>query len=182
MRLDPISEAESLFTGKGMKPYSEAISQIEHALQCALLAEQETGDAEMITAALLHDIGHLMTKLSQNAAEQGIDDKHEDIGQGWLARHFTPRVAEAVGLHVAAKRYLCTARPGYFDTLSPASVQSLKLQGGPMTAAETDAFAGRTYADDAVLLREWDDRGKVVGLKTPDFAHFKPYLEKALKN
>ena len=180
MDIDPIAEAENLFLEKGQLPYNEAISQTEHALQCALLAERETGDAELIAAALLHDIGHLMTKLGQDAAQRGVDDKHEDIGQGWLARHFTPRVAETVGLHVAAKRYLCTARPGYFDTLSPASVRSLELQGGPMNADETRDFAAGAHADDAVKLREWDERGKVPGLQTPDFAHFRPYMEAAL--
>ena len=177
MDIDPIIEAETLFRDKGHKPYNEAISQTEHALQCALLAEHESGEPELIAAALLHDIGHLMTKLGQDAADRGIDDKHEGIGQGWLARHFTPRVAEAVGQHVAAKRYLCAARPDYFGTLSPASVRSLELQGGPMDAQETQAFADAAFAKDAVRLREWDDRGKVPGLETPDFAHFRPYLE-----
>lgn len=181
MHKDPIAEAERLFQEKGQDAYSEAISQIEHALQCAKLAEEETGDPELITAALLHDIGHLMTKLGQDAADRGIDDRHENIGEGWLCRHFTPRVATTVGQHVQAKRYLCTVRDGYFASLSPASVQSLELQGGPMTGDEAEVFARQPFLDDAIRLREWDERGKVPDLATPDFSHFKPYLEKSLR-
>jgi len=90
-------------------------------------------------------------------------------------------VSEPVRLHVAAKRYLATVEPGYFDLLSPASVQSLHLQGGLMKANETDRFAAELYAEDAVKLRRWDDEGKIVGAKTPDLAHFERYVTASLR-
>ena len=177
----PLADAIDIFLDQGQRPYTEVVSQLEHALQCALLAEAESGDGDLIAAAFLHDIGHMMQKHGQGAADRGIDDRHEDIARGWVGRYFNDRVAEAVGQHVAAKRYLCAARPEYFDTLSPASVKSLELQGGPMSADEVQAFESRPHWEDAVKLREWDDRAKTAGLDTPGIDHFKPYLEAALR-
>ncbi|PIW27428.1 MAG: metal-dependent phosphohydrolase [Rhodospirillales bacterium CG15_BIG_FIL_POST_REV_8_21_14_020_66_15] len=176
----PLSQSLDIYVQLGTRPYTEVVSQLEHALQCAWLAERESGDRELIAAAFLHDIGHLMHKFGQEAADRGIDDKHEAIARGWVARHFTARVAQAVGLHVEAKRYLCAARPGYFETLSPASVKSLELQGGPMNADEVSAFEALPDYADAVRVREWDDRAKTAGLETPGIDHFRPYLESAL--
>ncbi|MEQ8807106.1 MAG: HD domain-containing protein [Rhodospirillales bacterium] len=180
MTKNPLSEALGIYLDLGRRPYTEVVSQLEHALQCAWLAERESGDGDLIAAAFLHDIGHMMQKHGQGAADRGIDDKHEDIARGWASRHFNARVAQAVGLHVAAKRYLCATQPGYFDTLSPASVKSLELQGGPMSADEVTAFEAQPHYQDAVKVREWDDRAKTAGLDTPDIDHFRPYLEQAL--
>ena len=180
MTKNPLSEALETYLDLGRRPYTEVVSQLEHALQCAWLAERESGDGDLIAAAFLHDIGHMMQKHGQGAADRGIDDKHEDIARGWAARHFNARVTQAVGLHVAAKRYLCATQPGYFETLSPASVKSLELQGGPMSADEVKAFEALPYYEDAVKVREWDDRAKIAGLDTPDIDHFRPYLEQAL--
>jgi len=173
------TDPRTLYEQKGRRAYTESVCQIEHALQCAWLAEKESGDAELITAAMLHDIGHLLQKVGQDAALRGIDDKHQDIAGGWLKHRFTDRVVNAVRLHVEAKRYLCATRPDYFATLSVASVRSLALQGGPMNEAEVSIFEGHAHWQDAVRLREWDDRGKVNGLETPDWDHFHHYLEKS---
>ena len=177
---NPLSQALDIYLEQGTKPYTEVVSQLEHALQCAWLAEQESGDGDLIAAAFLHDIGHMMQKHGQGAADRGIDDKHEDIARGWAAKVFSPRVAQAIGLHVDTKRYLCAARPGYFETLSPASVKSLELQGGPMTADEVQAFESQPNYQDAVKVREWDDRAKIAGLETPGIEHFRPYMESAV--
>ena len=69
-------------------------------------------------------------------------------------------------LHVPAKRYLCATDAGYFGMLSPASVHTLGLQGGPMTAQEIALFEKEPYHREAVRVRRWDDQGKVAGLKT----------------
>jgi phosphonate degradation associated HDIG domain protein len=180
MTKNPLAEALDIFLEQGMRPYTEVVSQLEHALQCAWLAEKESGDGDLIAAAFLHDIGHMMQKHGQGAADRGIDDKHEDIARGWAARHFNARVAQAVGLHVDAKRYLCAVRPDYFGTLSPASVKSLELQGGPMDVFEVREFEAQPHYEDAVKVREWDDRAKTAGLETPGIDHFRPYLEAAL--
>ena len=60
---------------------------------------------ELVVAALVHDIGHLIHKLPEDAADHGIDTRHEQLGRAWLAKHCSPAVTEPVRLHVAAKRY-----------------------------------------------------------------------------
>ena len=177
---NPLSAALDVYLNQGQKPYTEVVSQLEHALQCAWLAERESGDGDLVTAAFFHDIGHMMQKHGQGAADRGINDKHEDIARGWAAKCFNARVVQAVGLHVEAKRYLCATRPDYFATLSPASVKSLELQGGPMSAEEVAAFEALPHYEDAVKVREWDDRAKVANLETPGIAHFRPMMEAAL--
>jgi phosphonate degradation associated HDIG domain protein len=158
----------------------ERISQLEHALQCALFAGQAGADDALVVATLVHDIGHILAD-GEHAAERGIDAKHEVTGADFLARHFGPQVSEPVRLHVAAKRYLCATDPLYFDRLSAASVRSLALQGGPMSAHEVDDFEANPFAQAAVRLRQWDEQGKIVGLKTPGLEHYRPLVTAALK-
>ena len=158
----------------------ERVSQLEHALQCAHFAQQAGAEDALVVATLAHDIGHILAG-GEYAAGRGIDGKHEQSGADFLARHFGPEISEPVRLHVAAKRYLCATDPGYFDRLSPASVRSLALQGGPMTAQEVQEFEANPFAMQAVRLRQWDEQGKIVGLKTPDLEHYRPMVEAALK-
>lgn len=84
-------------------------------------------------------------------------------------------------LHVAAKRYLGVIEPAYLDTLSPASVQSLALQGGVFTPAQADAFAAQPHAQAAVRLRRYDDQAKVVGLSTPPLEHYMEMVGRCLQ-
>lgn len=175
-----LTEIEDMLTARGDNRYSEAVTQREHALQAALLAEDEGGSSALITAALLHDIGHMLQRFGPEPAAQGIDDKHEDIGAGWLAKQFRPDVVEPVRLHVDAKRYLCAVEEDYFATLSPASVRSLELQGGPMDAAEASAFEAGPYFDGAVALRRWDEGAKLKDLPTPDLGHFSAHVRASL--
>ena len=158
----------------------DRVRQIEHALQCATLAEGEGASPALITAALLHDIGHLIHDLGDSPAARGIDDRHELLGRKWLSRWFGEPVTEPVRLHVNAKRYLTATDPGYFATLSPGSVRSLELQGGPFTAELASSFISLPHAEDAVRLRRWDEGAKIPGKLTPDLAHFRPYLEAGL--
>jgi predicted HD phosphohydrolase len=146
-------------------------------LQAALLAEQEQAPPELIVAALLHDVGHLLHDLPADAPDAGIDDRHENSGANYLRRHFPQRVVEPVRLHVPAKRYLCAKDAQYMQSLSQPSVVSLALQGGPMTAEEVAEFARHPCADDAVRLRRWDDAAKIPRLPTPPLAHFARYVQ-----
>lgn len=180
-RDEALQQIRAAFARRGNESYGEGVSQTEHALQAGWLAEQAGAPAALIVAALLHDIGHLIHDLPEDIAETGVDTQHESLGSAWLSRHFGPKVTEPVRLHVAAKRYLCTAEPGYFGRLSEASKLSLKLQGGPMSGAEADAFARGPHADAAVRLRHWDEEAKVVGMKTPDLAHFDSFIAAALR-
>jgi phosphonate degradation associated HDIG domain protein len=157
------------------------LNQIQHGLQAAWLAEQAGDPPSLVAAALLHDIGHMLHDLGENPAEGGIDDRHEEVGHAYLAERFGPEVTEPVRLHVEAKRYLCGKEPGYFATLSPDSVLSLSLQGGPMSAAEIAAFERLPLWREAVRLRRYDEGAKVKNLATPPLSHFLPYVEQALR-
>ncbi len=178
---DVLARIDRLFAERGGGEYhGESVTQLEHALQCAALAEADGHAPAAVAAALLHDIGHLLHGHGEDYLVRGVNDSHEDLGARFLARAFGPAVTEPIRLHVPAKRYLCAARPDYFATLSPASVRSLELQGGPMSADERAAFEAVPHFAAVVAVREYDDRAKVVGLVTPSFAHFRQYLERCL--
>jgi phosphonate degradation associated HDIG domain protein len=177
---DPIDFLIGLFKTRGDAAYlGEPVSQTEHALQTAWAAEQAGAGATLITAALLHDVGHLLHDLPEDCALAGIDDAHEVRGARWLARHFGPDVAEPVRLHVPAKRCLCATDPTYLGLLSKASLRSLQFQGGPFTPEETAQFRRDPHAEAAIALRRFDEQAKVPGLPTPALEHFRRYLEAA---
>ncbi len=157
------------------------INQIQHGLQAAWLAERAGDPPSLIAAALVHDIGHMVHDLGENPAAEGVDDRHEEVGHEYLASRFGPEVTEPVRLHVAAKRYLCGKEADYFAKLSPDSVLSLSLQGGPMSPGEIAAFERLPYWREAVKLRRYDEQAKVKGLQTPPLAHFLPHVAAALK-
>lgn len=171
-----VDQLFELFAERGQLHYGEGVSQLDHALQTAHHAKLDGASAALITAALLHDVGHLLQRLGEDAAERGLDDRHERIGARYLARAFGPAVTEPVLWHVAAKRYLAAFEPGYVERLSPASHQSLKLQGGPMTATEAEAFLARAGAAGALRLRRYDELGKVVGVEIEGLAAYRPIV------
>ena len=179
--MSPIDFIFERFDRHGGNSYGgERVRQLEHALQCAALAEEEGAESALVTAALLHDIGHLIHDLGDTPAARGIDDRHELLGREFLSRWFGEAVTEPVRLHVNAKRYLTATDPGYFATLSAGSVRSLELQGGPFTAGLASSFIALPHATDAVRLRRWDEAAKVPGKLTPALAHFGRYLEASL--
>lgn len=158
---------------QGQAPYGgEAVTPGEHACQCADLAQPQGASPELITACLLHDWGHWVHPLGENAAAQGIDDGHEYRALGCLQPLFPPAVTEPIRLHVAAKRYLCAIDPTYWDQLSDHSQQSLQLPGGPFSPAEVVDFLAQPYALQAVQLRRWDEQAKVPHLPTPPLESF----------
>jgi phosphonate degradation associated HDIG domain protein len=166
--MDRVEEILSLFRNRGQNAYlGEPVSQAEHALQAAHLAEEEGASDALIVASLLHDVGHLLHDLGEDIASQGIDARHEVSGSSWLASTFGPQVAEPARLHVAAKRYLCAVEPHYLDGLSDASKLSLTLQGGPMSVEEVARFDSNPHAADALKLRRWDDQAKLPNLEVP---------------
>lgn len=171
-----------LFRRRGDSQYgNEAVSQEEHGLQTASLAVRDGADAALITAALLHDIGHLLHDLPADAPDEGIDDRHEVNGGRWLAARFGPSVTEPVRLHVAAKRYLCSVDSAYTATLSTPSLTSLQLQGGPMSSDEATAFELSPHYHAAVQLRRWDDQAKVPSLPTQPLEYFAEHIEAACR-
>jgi len=173
----------ALFDAKGGRMYAgEPVTQLEHALQSAAFAEAAGADAALVTAALLHDLGHLVNDQGETPTARGIDDVHQYVALPFLRPLFGDDVLEPIRLHVDAKRYLCATRPGYYEALSADSKRSLALQGGVYSTAEAAAFADRPGAARAVSLRLWDDAAKVAGLPTPPLEHFVPVLEAAANN
>jgi [1-hydroxy-2-(trimethylamino)ethyl]phosphonate dioxygenase len=157
--------------------FGERVSMTEHLLQTAWFAQTEGAPGPLIVAALLHDIGHLIEDVPDALADWTTDARHEEVGARWLARRFGPAISEPVRLHVPAKRYLCATNAHYFAQLSPASVHTLKLQGGPMSPPEVAQFESERFFRDAVRVRRWDDQGKVAGLRTPPLGEYLALVE-----
>jgi len=172
-----VGEVLALFAEHGHATYSERVTMEQHARQAAALARAEGAGDALVLAALLHDVGHF---LDEADSEFGVTD-HGVTGGAWVAERFVEAVSEPVRLHVAAKRYLCFVDPGYEAKLSPASIGTLRLQGGVMSADEVAAFEAEPFAGDALALRGWDDGGKAAkdggtGLGIPTVGHWRPLL------
>ncbi len=116
--LASLEDLEALYAQRGGLRYGEDLTQLEHALQCAALAEKQSAPPSLVAAALLHDLGHLLVT-EDDAAR--ADDHHEATGARALAGLFGGEVREPIALHVMAKRYLCFTDRSYYAALSPAS-------------------------------------------------------------
>lgn len=196
-----ISKILDLYIKWGSSDYiGESITQIEHGLQCARLASQDSRLARydkfihncVIVAALLHDIGHLigledgemeMLLGGDGSASLGIVD-HEGVGAAFLRDLGMPSlVCELVAGHVPAKRYLCTTREGYYDSLSDASKQTMQFQGGIMNSEKLREFQSGIMPELKIYLREYDDDGKKKDMNlssTTRMLDYKTHLEAAL--
>lgn len=175
-----ISDICILFGRKGGRAYDgEPVTQLEHALQTATRAREAGASAALVTAALLHDLGHLLNDQGETPTLRGVDDLHQFAALPFLRPLFDDDVLEPIRLHVDAKRYLCATRHGYYDALSVDSKRSLALQGGTFSPEQAAAFIARPYAHDAVSVRLWDDLAKVADAPTPPLAHFIPMVEAA---
>jgi phosphonate degradation associated HDIG domain protein len=166
----------SAFAARGAERYGESVTQLEHALQCAVIAEQDGAAPHLVAAALLHDYGHLIGEPGDPAQDRGEDARHEVHGAAALAAWFPSEVRAPIALHVTAKRYLCSVDPAYEAELSPASILSLRLQGGRLTPEECRRFEAVRGFEDALRLRRYDDLAKVEGAPVPDLETFHPLL------
>ncbi len=175
-----VGEIVTLYERYAGDAYDERVSQLDHALQTAALARADGASDELVAAALLHDVGHLFHLAANDGRWVPADEDlaHESIGARYLSGVFGPAVTGPVALHVAAKRYRCAVDPSYRATLSPGSVRSLELQGGPMSADEVAEFEAVAGSDDAARLRGWDDAGKVDGLDVVPFEAYRPLLDR----
>ena len=178
-----VADIEQLFARHGEGQYvGEPVTQLEHALQSAYLAENDGVDDELVTAALLHDLGHLLHDLGATPSLRGVDDTHQYRAIPFLRGLFSEHVLNAIMLHVDAKRFLCSVRPEYHAQLSDDSKRSLLLQGGVFSEEAAANFIRQPGAERAVQLRLWDDMAKIAGLRTPSLKHFLLYAERcALK-
>lgn len=170
-------ELMELFRLRGGLSYGEQVTVEQHSLQAAFFAEQAGEDDEMIVAALVHDVGHLLHDMGENIADHGVDSEHENIADPWLKARFPLSVSESARLHVAAKRYLCATNPEYLENLSEASLKSLNLQGGPMDENEAADFSSGPFFDRALALRYFDDLGKEPDLVVPSLEHYREKVE-----
>ncbi|HEY9243664.1 MAG TPA: HD domain-containing protein [Streptosporangiaceae bacterium] len=182
---DPVRVIAGLFGTEGAREYrGEPVSRAAHMLQAAALAEAAGAGPDLVAAALLHDVGHFTGAVPGHQLMNGArDSRHSDAGADWLAQWFGPGVTEPVRLHVAAKRYLCTVEPGYFGSppasaalFTGASVHTLRLQGGPMSPAETAEFEGNRWCTAALRLRRWDDAARDPHARVPAFGYYQPLL------
>ena len=184
MLRDPEAAADHvihLYQTEGTAEYhGEDVSQLEHALQTAKLAQDAGHDDVEIVAALLHDIGHIWPNDDRQVTEVGVVD-HDVVGQRALIEMgFSYAVADIVKGHVDAKRYLVTATEGYAQRLSQTSIESLRLQGGPMSDSEAKAFAEGPWFEEKLRLRTWDDLAKAPGATVPDIESYRDMLVRNL--
>ena len=168
-----LTDIVKLFDQRGHEQYTgEPVTQLQHALQSGFLGEQAGASDELVTAAFLHDLGHMLHDLGETPSIHGVDDVHQYRVLPFLRGLFPDSVINAIQRHVDAKRYLCATRPEYHDSLSDDSKRSLKLQGGIFSEGEAAAFIAEDGAKDAVQLRLWDDLAKQPDLQTPGLSHY----------
>lgn len=177
-----ISRIYEVFDQRGDDQYgSEAVTQRQHALQSATLAQKAGHNSTLIVAALLHDIGHILSDHElPDSTDVNLDDQHEARAFEWLKAYFGPAVADPVRLHVAAKRYLCSKHPDYENKLSPTSRKSYYDQGGKMSEEELALFESEPYYKEALALRQWDDLAKDPDCQTVEIEHFENDLKVCL--
>ncbi len=169
-----------IYKRAGDREYGEAVSELTHAIQTALLAEESEASDSLVVACLLHDIGHLLHDAGEDIADKNVDMKHEVLGASFLEKWFLPRVTCPVALHVDAKRYLATRAESYLHQLSPASVKSFWLQGGYMTEEELKNFSAGDYYQDAIKLRLFDELAKDPEKKIPRLSNFEAVVKREL--
>ena len=173
----PEEVLELLVTHGGESYFGEPVTVLKHCLEAAHFAREANSPPTLIAAALLHDVGHLLHQEGEEVAEHGVDTCHEELADQLLSAHLPASVTEPIRLHVAAKRYLCFADTAYLEALSPSSVLSLGLQGGPMSQEEAVAFLAGPFAQEAIALRHWDDEAKIPALPVPPAESYLPLLK-----
>ena len=179
-----VDELLALYEEKGSESYGEQVTTMMHAVQCAQLAKDDGASDELVAAALLHDVGHLVADQQGHpgfSLEENNDD-HEAIGARILSPLFGPKVAQPVALHVTAKRWRCTREPSYYEDLSPTSKATLKAQGGLLSEEECQRFEAHPGFKDSLRLRTWDDLGKDAEQTQPQLGEFRELLRRLAKD
>jgi len=172
---------QDIFERRGGEEYlGEPVTMEQHMLQGAHLAENANEDEIIIVAALLHDIGHFTSEFGTFSMDDTDDRFHEEAGAKVLEAFFPSLITDCVRYHVAAKRYLCATEPDYFSQLSDASVHSLNLQGGAMSADEIETFEKLENLASIVKVRQFDDAAKIADLRTKSFRDYAPMVQRVV--
>jgi predicted HD phosphohydrolase len=150
----------------------EPVSALDHALQCAARARAAHAVDEVVLAALLHDVGHLLSD-----AEETPFSHHGLWAARFLRPFVPPRVAWLVEHHVLAKRYLCTVDRTYAESLSLGSTRSWIRQGGALDRETRQALEGQPWLADALAVRRWDEEAKEPGAIVPALPAYRDLLE-----
>lgn len=172
-----VDEIFSVFGERGHRAYGEDVTELQHALQCATFAQQQGESPEIVASCLLHDYGHLLHDLGEDIADKGVDTRHEHVGANKLSRWFSDTVVAPIRMHADSKRYLCWKEQQYFEDLSAASRQSLELQGGVMGEEEAKQFEQDPNFENAIIVRRYDDMGKIPDMVTPELEEFRELLK-----
>ena len=171
-----VDEIFSLYEQYGSEDYiGEPVSQIEHMCQAAQLAAASGHDDEVVLAAFFHDIGHLcehiMTVGQMNG--YGVVDHELLAGKYLREKGFSEKIARLTESHVQAKRYLTYKYPDYYNKLSTASKMTLEQQGGVMNDTEAFLFEQDPLHTMYILLRQWDDKAKLLHQLLPSLDQYK---------
>ena len=178
-----LAEVLQLYADYGANDYhGEAVTQLDHMYQMAVLAEEAGYDEEVVLAAFLHDIGHLLDDAGMLPAMDGYGvADHEKVGADYLRKlGLSERIASLVESHVEAKRYLVSTDPLYESQLSDASRHTLRLQGGEMTSEEVSDFESSPLFSLKVQFRRWDDAAKRSDQRIGNWERFREMLGKHL--
>ncbi|OZI33840.1 hypothetical protein CAL29_09655 [Bordetella genomosp. 10] len=163
-----LDQIANLFHLTGDLPYGNtAVTQAEHARQTAALALAENAAPSLVTAALLHDLGHLIIQHPDTVRIEGADYKHQYFVLPFLRDLFGPDVLEPIRLHVEAHRYLCFVEPDYLGPRNSAARRALDLAGGVFDAPQASEFSALPWAPEAIRLRRWDDQACRIGAEPP---------------
>lgn len=172
-------EIMAYYENHGGEEYAgEKVTQLEHMVQAAELAEAQGYDEEVVLAAFLHDIGHICEARHGDNEMDGFGIKdHEEIGASFLlGKGFSKKIVRLVESHVEAKRYLTFKNPEYYQQLSDASKKTLDYQGGPMTREEAEAFETYPLFDLIIQMRRWDEQAKIEQKPLPDLEKFRQMI------
>ena len=186
----------SFITAQGSSDYlGERVSQLEHSLQAAHLAQEAGADEETILGALLHDVGRFIPQsgdMPKMIAPGGTfigRASHEVLGERYLRElGFSEKICQLVGAHVMAKRYLTAVDAKYYDGLSKLSKQTLKFQvslllkldkacadmekGGIFDSEQVKDAQKDPWLEQKLAVRRWDDLAKVPNMEVKPLSHY----------
>lgn len=163
-----------------------AVTELEHALQCAELADQAGADDELVFACMLHDVGRYAVpqeQVSDTLQDVGVVDGargHGELGAHLMANMLPARSLFCIRYHAESKLYLCQTNPNYKAKLAGASVKTLAVQSSNCDEARLDELSRHRWWQDAIKVRVWDDAAKVKGRETRPLDYWIGRLDKFL--